>query len=753
MKKTKKKNFYKKKKNTIKHKIQKGGAKSSIIPVLKNKELIEDKLIKFFWFKTYDIIENENNKLEFIKFIEYLINDIKKNRGGTVFHSTNDELNGLVFVILKICLEKNITKISDFKYNSEDDKLDMITFIENSVMYSQLRRANMINSSKIYNYIFLIFNLDKPSIINIQKYEANLTFIKTQENTTIPIYKNCTDKDYNKHINYPYNLTRVKINDSDINCVNYINANIITKGIQMNLDVYYNNENNTLFNGDYIESSCPLDKTKDTFVQMFDKFNVKRIIMLDDNVLNISSCLVSPSDYTNFFGSWAENEILDTYEKNITNQFHIFLFGLGLKPNLIFDINYDINKTNKELLDIHIKKEEKLEMQRQASILERERRERAEKGNQGKQKTGQEQKNKQGRGQKNQNEFVKGIKVKLKFGLIDTQNQCLSTNKYGTITQIEGEYIFVSCGKDKKGKDKTGKYLADELEIYDELQPVPAPKKPLVVNPALVAQPLIPEVKPTPTLVAQPLIPAPTLVLPTPAVFTPTPATPAVVSQSPSVPAVVSQSPSVPAVVSQSPSVQAVVVQAPSVFTPTPSIVSPTSTTSAKPSTKPASQKLETVMVEPVTQKRYDISSKIDNLKVQIDEKNNIEDNKKIEARKTEIFNLCDEIKQYIFIITGTNYAICDNKTKKIYLFSSSIKGINHLVYTKPITNNKNIYLFSGNSDDILINNEIEYTIILQNLKTFKKVSLDNFLTLLGDELPQYELKRDLIPKNKYCYI
>ena len=508
MKKIKTKKNIKYKKRTITNKKQKGGADES-------KKIIPEHLIRYFWFKTFDIIDDEINKKEFINFIEYLISDITQNKGGTVFHSKNDEFNGIVFVFLKIFLEKKIKTLKEFKHNTENDKIEMIKFIMKTIIYARIRRVNMVNNLKMYKYICSIFGIIENENDSNSNFQHILNEIKKIK---LPIYDKCTNPEYNTNTNYPYESTRVKINESDTECNNYINANDITKSVKFdlepdteldtNLDLdlnnYLSNENIILFNGNYIETICPLNKTKDTFIQMLSNFKVKRIILIEDNVLSNNQCLLSPADYTNFFDSWAEDEVLDKYEKNIINKFHIFLFDV--KSKLMIDINYDINKPNDELLKIHnLNKEKQLQLHLQM----------------------QSQKKLQiqgGRPKKSiinsntNNKFVIGVKVQLKSDIIDTHNQCLSTNKYGVIINTDKNTIYVKCGK-----NKFGTYSKEELEFYidpikkkEALQEIPAkPTKPLpevIPAPAAPAKPNVPVVKPVIPQLPVPLpavIPAP----------------------------------------------------------------------------------------------------------------------------------------------------------------------------------------------------------------------------------------------------
>ena len=308
-------------------------------------EPTKDTLLKFFWYKKFDYNVNE-----FRLFINDLLTDIRLNKGGTVFHTKDKIFNGLVFVVLKICLENNIKFISN-KIDSYK-KIDIYTIIK-SIKYANFRRVNMVNHINIFNFICSIFNITD----NNTTYDNILDYLK---DINFDIYNDCNDVEYNNDNdnNKPYDLTRVKIYDTDKLCENYINASNITKNIdhqELNyafLD-YLKKDNSALFNGDYIESECPLEKTKQTFISMLHKFNVKRIIIIEDYFDLNKNCLSNNSDYTNYFSRWDIKDHLKQNYENIEKQYHIFLFNLQKNTNTglkyLLDTYYELD--NNKLIE------------------------------------------------------------------------------------------------------------------------------------------------------------------------------------------------------------------------------------------------------------------------------------------------------------------------------------------------------------------------------------------------------------------
>jgi len=116
--------------------------------------------IKHFWYRDWPdhgAPELPKDRDRFVSFIDTLYNDINDNEGNTLIHcSAGVGRTGTVFVILKICLErqKNLTKLLALEENkvSQDE-------IDNAITYARMRRNLMVQSFPQYLFLLQLFNV------------------------------------------------------------------------------------------------------------------------------------------------------------------------------------------------------------------------------------------------------------------------------------------------------------------------------------------------------------------------------------------------------------------------------------------------------------------------------------------------------------------------------------------------------------------------------------------------------------------
>ena len=275
-------------------KLQKGG--------------VVDKEIKHFWYREwpdhgapdcgFDNAPNTNSTniqkktlKNFVEFVDNLYDDINNDHCGTVIHcSAGVGRTGTLFVILKICLERK-TKLSDLIAKQKEDPPDTSyqrieeNDILNSVIYSRLRRMYLVQAIEQYKFLLDLFDIKtRGDYVN---YWADLGKVKIEDYTTISKQPECKAKNrYGNILPFDYNIAYIDKNGPE-DCTNYINASYLNKNLEFLPNRYSNLPVPALlldtidyFNGDIIATQGPKQNTKNDFLKMLDKHDIKRIIML-----------------------------------------------------------------------------------------------------------------------------------------------------------------------------------------------------------------------------------------------------------------------------------------------------------------------------------------------------------------------------------------------------------------------------------------------------------------------------------------
>jgi len=212
------------------------------------------------------------------------------NLGGTVIHcSAGVGRTGTLFVILKICLERK-TNLSDLLAKQQDTKVDSNykrieeNDIKNCIIYARLRRMMLVQAKIQYEFILNLFNITNMG--SYDEYWEKLGVKLIPDNKNISIQPDCNNKNRYKDI-LPFDYNIAYIDESKTkDCSNYINASYLNRQIK-STNTYCTDDATkdfcneiTFFNGDIIATQGPLDNTVTDFLQMLDKHNIKRIIML-----------------------------------------------------------------------------------------------------------------------------------------------------------------------------------------------------------------------------------------------------------------------------------------------------------------------------------------------------------------------------------------------------------------------------------------------------------------------------------------
>ena len=250
----------------------------------------QERQIKHFWYKSWPDkgVPDDNVHDIFIKFIDMLLNDINTNKGGTVIHcSAGVGRTGVMFVILKICLDKNnsLTELrrTETKTEGQVELVCEVTHedIINAITYARMRRMLMVQTYEQYVFILKMFNLKetdtcKTAYNNINKSFTDLT---TQK---------CTDQNRYGDI-LPYEETRVKLNDESTNddCESYINASYLNCSIDIPKETnetkkFLYKASEGILQGIIIGAQGPTSITQQNFLKMLalPNLDIKRIIMV-----------------------------------------------------------------------------------------------------------------------------------------------------------------------------------------------------------------------------------------------------------------------------------------------------------------------------------------------------------------------------------------------------------------------------------------------------------------------------------------
>ena len=298
----------------------------------KNKEM----LIKHFWYSGWPDhgVPNKDETDNFILFINDLLKDIKENPCNTVIHcSAGVGRTGTTYVILKICLDKNIDDLSTIK---EDE----ITYseIEAAITRARVGRRFMVQSNDQFEFICSILKVPVPVDVDFDFEKIGIVSwgdktLVNFDDQTIDNEKIFSEKcrQLNRYSNIlPWNNNNVRlklINGQP--CSSYINASYIESNA-------YGVDNN--FKSKIIASECPSTYSKDNFLRMLRQENIGRIIM----VTNLyEGGKLKCNDYTfssngESIGNHNSNKsygAADLYELSIDNT------ELKYKESIVFNTN------------------------------------------------------------------------------------------------------------------------------------------------------------------------------------------------------------------------------------------------------------------------------------------------------------------------------------------------------------------------------------------------------------------------------
>jgi protein tyrosine phosphatase len=317
---------------------QKGGAGAG--PVVKPKEIVH------FWYREWPDhgvpdIDNEPIKTRFIDFVDILIDDMNTH-GGTVIHcSAGVGRTGTLFVILKLCLERK-TNLSVLFAKQKDTKVDSNykrieeNDIKNCIIYARLRRMWLVQTKIQYEFLLNLFNITIRGSYDTYWDTLGVELIPDDKNISKQL--DCKNKNrYGNILPFDYNIAYIDENKKK-DCSNYINASYLNRQIK-STNTYCTDDATkdfcneiTFFNGDIIATQGPLDNTVTDFLQMLDKHNIKRIIMLtrlieggklkcDDYTIYNNTTLshlteLSTKNFDGFFGNIGIYEIPSTIDIN-----------------------------------------------------------------------------------------------------------------------------------------------------------------------------------------------------------------------------------------------------------------------------------------------------------------------------------------------------------------------------------------------------------------------------------------------------
>ena len=284
------------------------------------KKTIEKK-IKHFWYRNWPdhgAPNLDNDKLRFVLLIDTLYDDIINDEGGTVIHcSAGVGRTGTVFVILKICLERQKTlsqlllEIADRKAN-ESEIVSQFE-IDNAITYARMRRVLMVQSFDQYEFLLQLFGAENINLTNKDNFKDIGLSNVSQLDHNQEYGKACIkDNRYGNII--PYDDTIVIIGNNkkedleNKNCDNYINANYLNKKANINCiepvtygtsgfeieDMHTLCKDKTgIFNGTVIGAQGPIGfeynkkystksktNTIQKFLRMLEENDIKRIVML-----------------------------------------------------------------------------------------------------------------------------------------------------------------------------------------------------------------------------------------------------------------------------------------------------------------------------------------------------------------------------------------------------------------------------------------------------------------------------------------
>ena len=132
----KRKSIFKRKKKNLQWKSKKININNKLTKYSRVQKGGVVKDIKHFWYREWPDhgapnLNDVTIKKKFIEFVDILLDDIRKDPGGTVIHcSAGVGRTGTIFVILKICLDKGIKYFSDIKPSQikYQDVTDAITY-------------------------------------------------------------------------------------------------------------------------------------------------------------------------------------------------------------------------------------------------------------------------------------------------------------------------------------------------------------------------------------------------------------------------------------------------------------------------------------------------------------------------------------------------------------------------------------------------------------------------------------------------
>jgi len=304
-----------------------------------------EKKITHFWFRNWPDRGVPEIDIDFINYVDLLYEDIinKDRHGGTVIHcSAGIGRTGVLFVILKICLDQG-KSLSELCKSIDTKKITIERIhIDNAITYGRMRRMNMVQSSVQYVFLFKLFNIVDFDDTELTKYfNALFNPIITKINGiysitpstyhSISFSQEIKCKSKNRYGNIlPYDQNIVSINDPKTFAPydeNYINASYlnkivensrIVKDIKTPVELF---TETTVFNGDVISTQCPTVTTKQDFLRMLDKHDIQRIIMLTGlSEDTVNKCDDYTTDNTlkgiENNSKSKENTIMDLYLKN-----------------------------------------------------------------------------------------------------------------------------------------------------------------------------------------------------------------------------------------------------------------------------------------------------------------------------------------------------------------------------------------------------------------------------------------------------
>jgi hypothetical protein len=275
-------------------------------------ERSNEQIIKHYWY--YDEFDNPTSIENFRTFLNEIYEDINKNiqtnniAGNTVIHNTTGtNESGIMYICLRMLKwlnEKNQMNLKEFieyipprktffsltkqKYSPEDInkyKELIINKIYNEILIARKFRPFIINTFEQYKFIFNVICKnqqfpEKEKLNDLRDYFKSVLEISMPVNTANLYGSDAKLKNINDIIPYKFNIPW--LNNNMENNDNYINASIMDYNDKYN--VMYPNLQDVIDNSNplIIISQCPKENTKDYFIYMLYKYNIKRIIMLNN---------------------------------------------------------------------------------------------------------------------------------------------------------------------------------------------------------------------------------------------------------------------------------------------------------------------------------------------------------------------------------------------------------------------------------------------------------------------------------------